>query len=240
MGINNSAVRLAKYNELPDMSNYVTIDDLNDIYPLIVGNLIDGNTVTFDNKKFYVLKTNSETNEAYLVYRGITSEDKLVAFRDSSASSYADAANKTSLKYHLEEFLSNFSKRAQDILIPKKYFKYNNITAYELIDEIPESKIFTFSMILYRSYGSSHSEISLIDYKFNEGDLSAFSDFFTNGVYAALIGNNRYTSYSIKYIYFENFGNSMKHTDIEIGDTRKTCYIIPCVCIPLDTPTSST
>ena len=239
LGLSDIPTRLAKYSEIPNVDDYYTKDEIDQLIPLIEGELKTGNRVKFDYKTFTVFATDSERNEAYLAYNGYSNIYTAFQSGYENLTSEADAANDTYIIERCNYFLSTMSQRALDIMIPKKYFTYRARNSnYTLIDEVSESKIFTFNLN-HNDYNIHNSQLYIGDVKAE--DISPLYDIIgtNNNMWVATIlypysGNE----YGLCYVYYEGYGNMTQ------GNYRPstapggiTARVIPCCCIPLDTPT---
>lgn len=239
LGIKEQPIRLAKYSEIPKVDDYYTKDEIDQMIPLIEGTLETGNIIKFDHKTFTVLATDSDKNEAYLAYNGF--KDIYTAFQSGyeNLTSEADAANDTYIIERCNYFLSTMSQRALDIMIPKKYFTYrarNN--QYALIDEVPESKIFTFN-INQDEYNIHNSHVYISDIEVEDsGPLFGIIGTNGNNMWVASIlypysGNE----YGLCYAYYKDYKLTQGHYRPSTAPGGTTARVIPCCCIPLDTPT---
>ena len=229
----DKAVRLAKYSELPNMNNYYTKEEIDKIIeesapkePILSGTLAEGNTVTFDNKRWVVVLTKQGNNEAYLALSGgLGYSDG--PFKTIGANSDLTALNNSYMKYRLQEYQSKLSEDALNIIIPKKYYRsYDNL--YDFIEGISEDPLGTFSC-------TNRDQIYLSDNLL--GNIpTALKNTLSNSIW---LGTIRYTpngKYGIHNYHYKTEQILVDYEYSELGNMNADT--VPVCCIPLDTPSA--
>lgn len=228
----DKAVRLAKYSELPNMNKYYTKEEIDKIIegsvpkePILSGTLAEGNTVTFDNKRWVVVLTKQGNNEAYLALSGgLGYSDG--PFKTIGANSELTALNNSNMKYRLQEYQSKLSKDALDIIIPKKY--YRSYSENNFIEGISEDPLGTFSC-------NTVGQIYLSD-NFLGNIPTALKNTLSNRIWLGTITYQSSYKYGI-YNYYYN-GNQLD-IDYEYPATHNNnADTVPVCCIPLDIPSA--
>lgn len=221
---------MAKYSELANMNNYYTKQEIHELLeesipkePILSGSLVEGNAVTFDNKRWIVVLTKQGNNEAYLALSGGLgySDDP---FKTIGANSELTALNNSNMKYRLQEYESKLSKDALDIIIPKKYYRSYNKNNF--IEGISEEPLGTFSCNVTDQIYLSDNLIGNIP--------SALINTISNRIW---LGTITYQS-SYKYGIYDYIGG---HTDINYeypATHNNRADTVPVCCIPLDTPSA--
>lgn len=212
------------------MNNYYTKQEIDELLeesvpkePILSGTLAEGNTVTFDNKRWVVVLTKQGYNEAYLALSGgLGYSDG--PFKMIGAKSELEALNNSNMKYRLQEYQSKLSKDALNIIIPKKW--YRSHTNNNFITGISEEPLGTFSC--------------------NTTDQVFLSDNFLGNIPIALVNtlSGRIwlgtIVYNSNYKYgIHNYKSRRVSIDYEYPATHNDIAdTVPVCCIPLDTPSA--
>lgn len=237
--MDNVAIRLAKFSEIPSMDNYYTKDEIDKLFeenipqePLIEGSLVKGNTVKFDNRYWIVVHTVQSKNEAYLQLNEPLGYETYIHNYTTTPTSYSELWNKMNMKKHLSDFQNSLSEKALDLIIEKQYqYYYSGIPSDAKV--VPKMKIGTYStkrdaqylneIVIGNDFTGYDIDSSYIRY---EKNLSLLS--FTS------VGSSCYPYYLL--YKGSSYGVAMYQPSTNLSRNVKV-DTLPICCIPLDTPT---